>query len=187
MRSTRGIATVLAVIAGLVMLVAGPVMIVKAMDGRTQVRHELTAQKIIFPANTAAGLPVSLSKYAGQQVKTGTQAKAYAAMIEEHVLTATNGKTFSEVSSAWIAGGRTDTALAATRQTAFMGESLRSSLMSAYQAWQVSFLVIGLGLLVTGLGVTFLAIGAALTPIRIKVPHSLEALRHHELVTSSKS
>jgi hypothetical protein len=52
------------------------------------------------------------------------------------------------------------TKLSGERQTAFMGESLRGSLLSAYQAWQVTYLVIGLGIAFTGLGALALFGGA---------------------------
>jgi hypothetical protein len=63
---------------------------------------------------------------------------------------------YSEISEEWMANGRTDEKLAELRQTAFMGETLRGSLMSAYLGWQTGSLVIGLGGLVSGLGVVFL-------------------------------
>jgi hypothetical protein len=184
MKSTKGIATVLAALAGLAMLVAGPIMLAKGFNGQSQVRHQLSAQKIVFPPKGSEGLPAAQAKFAGQKVTTGPQAKAYADMVETHVLATTGGQTYSEVSSKFIAGGMKDAKLGGLRQTAFMGESLRGSLMGAYQAWEVTWLVIGLGALVTGLGVVFLGIGAALRPRRMKVPASPEALFHPEAVTS---
>ena len=179
MRISGKIATTVAALAGLGMLAAGPIMLVKAFDGKAQVSSQLVAQKITFPPSVDKGLPPSLAKYAGKSVTTGPLAKAYADMVEIHVKAATNGKTYSEVSSAYMAGGGKDAALGALRQTAFMGESLRGSLMGAYQAWEVSLLVIGLGFLVTGLGVVF-TVGAAAVAVasrpRIKVPDSPEAL-----------
>ncbi len=184
MKSTKGIATILAILAGVAMLIAGPIMIFKGFDGQTQVRHQLSAQKIVFPPKGSEGLPAAQAKFAGQKVVTGPQAKAYADMVETHVQAATAGQTYSEVSGKFIASGMKDEKLGALRQTAFMGESLRGSLMGAYQAWEVTWLVIGLGALVTGLGFVFLGIGAALKPRRVKVPASPEALFTTEAVTS---
>jgi hypothetical protein len=48
-----------------------------------------------------------------------------------------------------------DATLAQQRQTAFMGEWLRGSLMSAYQAWELSWLVIGIGALFFALSIVF--------------------------------
>jgi hypothetical protein len=155
MRTTtsRGIATMLLALTTVALLIAGPIMIYKGYDGQQQITQQLTAQKIVFPAKGNAGLPKSLQSYGGQQVTTGPQAKAYADMVEIHVKEATHGLTYSQVSAKWMAGGSKDTTLAAERQTAFMGESLRGTLMSAYQAWELSWLVIGLGSLLTAIGV----------------------------------
>jgi hypothetical protein len=184
MRRSRGIAGILLALAALALFVAGPIMIYEGVHGQNQVRDELTAQKIVFPAKGSSSLPASLAAYAGQTVTTGPQAKAYADMVEVHVKEATGGKTYSEVSAAYIASGSKDATLAAQRQTAFMGESLRGSLMGAYQAWQVTWLVIGLGALFVGLGVVFGATAWALRPQRIRVPQSPEVLRHEELTAS---
>lgn len=48
------------------------------------------------------------------------------------------------------------------RQTAFMGEALRGSLLSAYQAWHLTTLVMALGGAVTGLGAALVATAEAL-------------------------
>ena len=184
MKSTKGVAALLAALAGIAMLVAGPFMIAKGFNGQTQVRHQLSAQKIVFPAKGSESLPAAQASFAGQKVVTGPQAKAYADMVETHVQAATGGQTYSEVSSKFMATGGKDATLGQLRQTAFMGESLRGSLMGAYQAWEVTWLVIGLGALVAGLGAVFLGIGAALKPRRIKVPASPEALFTSEPVTS---
>jgi hypothetical protein len=184
MRKSRGIAGILLALAALALFVAGPVMIYQGVHGQNQVRAELTAQKISFPAKGSQGLPADLQSYGGQQVTTGPQAKAYADMVEEHVKAATGGKTYAEVSAAYIASGSKDATLAAQRQTAFMGESLRGSLMGAYQAWELSWLVIGLGALFIGLGVVFGATANAFRPRRVRVPQSPEVLRHEELTTS---
>jgi hypothetical protein len=185
MRVSRGlVASVLLALAGLALLVAGPIMIYQGVHGQNQVSSELKAQKITFPAKGDKSLPANLQSYGGQQVTTGPQAKAYADMVEEHVKATTGGLTYSEVSNKWIAGGRTDNALAQTRQTAFMGESLRGSLMSAYQAWELSLLVIGLGALFSALAVVFGAASWALYPRRVQVAQA-PGVQAKEKVTTS--
>lgn len=179
MRTTRRIAGWLWGLTALALIIAGPVMIYRGVDGQSQVRDQLSAQQIQFPAKDA--IPADLVAYANQKVTTGPQAKAYADMVEEHILKATGGKTYSQVSAAYIASGSKDTKLAGLRQTAFMGESLRGSLMSAYQAWELTWLVIGLGALLTGLAVVAGATGLALRPKRITVPASPEALETRDL------
>lgn len=184
MRKPAGLAGIMLALAAITLLVAGPVMIYQGIHGQTQIRQQLTAQKISFPAKGSASLPTSLATYAGTTVTTGPQAKAYSDMVEVHVLAATGGRTYSEVSAAWIAGGMKDPTLAQQRQTAFMGESLRASLLSAYQAWQLSWLVIGLGALFTALAAVFATTAYALRPTRVKIPESPEVLQHKELAQS---
>ncbi|MFL6074890.1 MAG: hypothetical protein ACJ73S_15950 [Mycobacteriales bacterium] len=180
MRTARGLSALLAALTGLALLVAGPIMVARGFDGQHQVKNQLTAQKIVFPQTAKEGLPANLAGYAGQQVRTGTQAKAYADMVETHVLEATKGQTYSQVSDAYRATNSTDPKLGALRQTAFMGESLRGSLMGAYQAWELTWLVIGLGALFigTGLVTTFAGVISLLTwrRNRIKVPHTPASL-----------
>ncbi len=164
----------LVAITGLAMLVAGPIMIGVGFSGQSQVRQQLTAQQIAFPANAKSGLPAAEAGYAGQQVTTGPEAKAFSNMIETHVKEATGGLTYSQVSAKYLAATADKSTPAATlatlggeRQTAFMGESLRGSLLSAYQAWEVTYLVIGLGVAFTGIGaVALIGAGVALTGSR---------------------
>jgi hypothetical protein len=105
------------------------------------VRDELVQQKISFPQTgpsfTAAEYP-TLQQYAGQQVVDGPMAQAYANdYIGHHLQAVAGGKTYSQVSAAYLAGGGKDTTLAAQRQTLFMGETLRGLLLNAYGWWQV--------------------------------------------------
>ncbi|BCJ50188.1 hypothetical protein Asp14428_16630 [Actinoplanes sp. NBRC 14428] len=139
-----------------VLLVAGPTMIVQGLVGRRSVTRELTHQRITFPAGD--GLPAGLSRYAGTAVHTGTQARAYADLIGAHVTAATGGRTYSEIADEWLAGGRADDRLARLRETAFMGQSLRGALLGAYQAWQVTVLVLAVGGVFTAMGAAFLAL-----------------------------
>jgi hypothetical protein len=195
LHTARTIARYLAAVTGLALLVAGPVMIGVGISGQHQVTDQLTAQQITFPANAKAGLPAAEASYAGQRVTSGPQAKAFSDMIETHIKEATGGKTYSQVSSAYMAASADKTTPAATlttlsgeRQTAFMGESLRGSLLSAYQAWEVTYLVIGLGLAFTGIGaVTLFGAGVALASARrtrkITVPETAATLMEPGLNT----
>lgn len=139
---------------GVALLAAGPVMLVRGLGGRRQIRAELAAQRITFPDS---GLPAGLARHAGSPVGTGPQAHAYAALIKDHLAHATNGRTYAEITDELQSTGGDDEKLARLRQTAFMGETLRASLLSAYQAWHLTTLVSGLGTLLTGLGAALLA------------------------------
>jgi len=107
-----------------------------------QVTDQLVAKKISFPPAGSASFSAkeypTLHQYAGQQVDNGPKAEAYAnRYIGLHLTKVAAGKTYSEVSSAFIASGSKDATLAAQRQTLFMGETLRGLLLNAYGWWQV--------------------------------------------------
>ncbi|MEV5575075.1 hypothetical protein AB0L06_33980 [Spirillospora sp. NPDC052269] len=146
---------------GLGLAVAGPVMVLRGRGGRKEIRAELAAQKITFPDQ---GLPAELAAYAGRQVETGPEAHAYAQYIKGNLAKATGGRTYSELATELHAAGGDDEKLVRLRQTAFMGQSLRASLMSAYQAWQLTTLATGLGAALTGLGAALVATAGVLAP-----------------------
>jgi hypothetical protein len=77
------------------------------------------------------------------------------------VAKATAGRTYAQIADECQASGRTDEGLARLRETAFMGQTLRGPLLGAYQAWEITTLVAGLGCVLTAIGAAFLAIGAA--------------------------
>jgi hypothetical protein len=141
---------------GAVLLVAGLIMVVQGWAGRRTVTRELAGQRIRFPAG--GHLPAGLSRYAGVPVRTGGQARAFADMIGVNVAQATGGRTYAEIADEWTAGGRNDERLTKLRETAFVGQSLRGALLGAYQASQVTLLVIGLGGAFTAIGVAFLTL-----------------------------
>ena len=101
------------------------------------VRTQLVAQKIVFPAagsdslNDPAVKPY-LSKYAGQQLTNGKQARAYADhFIAVHLKEMTGGQTYSQLSAKSLQNPD-DTKLAGQVQTVFRGETLRGLLLNAY-------------------------------------------------------
>ena len=146
---------------GLALGVAGPVMVLRGRGGRNEIRSELAAQKITFPER---GLPVELAARAGCRVETGPDAHAYADFIKGNLARTTGGRTYAEITNELHAAGGDDEKLSALRQTVFMGQSLRASLMSAYQAWHLTTLVTGLGAALTGIGAALLATAVALRP-----------------------
>lgn len=108
----------------------------------SNVQNELAAQKIYFPAAGSPALASPriapyLNQYAGQQLLTGTQARAYADhFIAVHLSEIAGGQTYSQVS----ARSQADPANAALKQqvqTLFQGETLRGLLLNAYAFWTV--------------------------------------------------
>ena len=101
------------------------------------VHTQLAAQKIFMPkAGTDAindpQVKPYLTKYAGQQVVNGAQAKAFADhYIAVHLKEATSNRTYSEL-SALSRQDPNNAELAGLVQTSFRGETLRGLLLNAY-------------------------------------------------------
>jgi len=169
------------------LLVAGGLLTWASSFIHNEVTSQLTAQQITMPT-TQTGLseiPASdqaaLKQYAGQQMTTGPQARAYADhYIAVHLNAAGGGKTYSEISGQYIQQCTTDpkaaatkacTDLASLRQTMFMGETLRGLLLYGY-----AFATMGT---IAGYGAIAAWIGAALMFLLVGIGfwHSRRAAR----------
>lgn len=104
---------------------------------KDQVHTQLAAQQIYFPQADDEGLQDPkigpyLKQYAGQQLTTGAQAKAYADhYIAVHIDEMTGGKTYSQLSTESRANPD-DAKLKGLVETTFKGETLRGLLLNAY-------------------------------------------------------
>jgi hypothetical protein len=138
-----------------VLLVAGGLLTWGSSFVSDEVRTQLTAQKIFIPPAGPAledpAIKPYLTKYAGQQLVNGDQAKAYADhFINVHIAKTSEGRTYAELGGAQttlkaqIATAKTAndpsaaaleeqlTTLNQTRETVFKGETLRGMLLNAY-------------------------------------------------------
>lgn len=108
-----------------------------------QVSAQLKDQKITMPSGEAIQDPEVkpyLEQYAGQQMTTGDQAKAFADhYIWVHMQKSGGGKTYEEVSGEYIGMMKDPNAdkakvaeLGELRQSLFMGNTLRGLLLNAY-------------------------------------------------------
>lgn len=103
----------------------------------TSVTQQLSQQQIFFPEKGSEALASPeigpfLNQYAGQQLTTGAQAKAYADhFIAVHLAFIGGGKTYSELSAELMADP-TNTALQEQVATVFKGNTLRGLLLNAY-------------------------------------------------------
>ncbi|MBX6371807.1 MAG: hypothetical protein IRZ02_06085 [Acidothermus sp.] len=150
-----------------VLLAAGGLALWGANFANSNVRHQLAQQEIFFPK---AGDPQLknpeigpyLSKYAGQQVLTGAQARAYADhFIAVHLSEMPYGGVYAKISAAALQNPN-DQKLQALKQTSFQGTTLRGLLLEAYAFsvfgqiafWGaiVSFALAGVMLLLVALG-----------------------------------
>jgi hypothetical protein len=129
------------------------------------VRTQLVAQKIVFPEAGSDQLKDPavgpyLNKYAGQQLATGAQAKAFADhYIAVHLKESTGGKTYSELSTMSRANP-TDEKLAGLVQTSFRGETLRGMLLNAYAFGTMATVAVIAAWVAVGTGAALLVLAA---------------------------
>src|SRR5579862_2318966 len=126
-----------------VLLVAGGLLVWGHSYVQTNVHNQLAAQQIYFPSKAAfahakAGTEITpsmvgtVSKYAGQQLTTGEQAKVYADdFIAVHLSEMPYHGVYAKVSAAARANPN-NTSLAGVEQASFQGTTLRGLLLEAY-------------------------------------------------------
>ena len=145
--------TSIATVAAAGMIIVGILAVVGGRYDNQVVRDQLAPQQIFFPK--PATNP-ALAAYAGQQVLTGQQAKLYAEdQIGVDLTKVAGGKTYSQISAEWIAGGEKNATLASERATLFTGETLRGLLLNAW-GWSV------VGSIATLAGIILILLGAVL-------------------------
>jgi hypothetical protein len=143
--------------AALGLIVAGVLALVGGSYASNVVHDQLTPQRISFPAK-GKELPAKLNRYAGQQVDTAAEAKAYANdFIALHLKAIGGGKTYSQVSAAYLADP-TNEKLAQQRQTLFMGETLRGLLLSAWGWGTIATIATLAGYVLILIGLVLLAV-----------------------------
>lgn len=152
--SAGGVAIVVA------LLIAGGLLTWGHSFVNSNVHTQLAQQQIYFPPKAVfdhpkAGTEIapsmipSVSQFAGQQLLTGEQAKAYANdFIAVHLSEMPYGGVYSKISAAALANPN-DPKLAALKATSFQGTTLRGLLLEAY-----AFSTIG-GIMLWGAIVSF--------------------------------
>lgn len=167
----RRVFDVLASAVGLVLIIVLVVAGALAMWGysfaNSNVHDQLAQQQIVFPPAGSQALASPqigpyINQYAGQQLTTGDQAKAYADhFIAVHLSELPYGGVYSKLSSAALADPN-NTTLAKAVDTSFRGTTLRGLLLEAYAfsrfalialwAGIVSFVLAGVMAILVGLG-----------------------------------
>jgi hypothetical protein len=150
-----------------VLIVAGALLMWGYNFANSNVHNQLAQQQITIPAKGSPALASPeigpyLNKYAGQEVLTGPQAKAYADhFIAVHLSEMPYNGVYSKVSAAAMAQPN-NTQLKGLASTVFQGTTLRGLLLEAYAFWQmgqialiaaiVSFAAAAVMLVLSGLG-----------------------------------
>ncbi|HET7489933.1 MAG TPA: hypothetical protein VFJ85_18550 [Acidimicrobiales bacterium] len=159
------------IVLGALFAAGGVYAVARGLDAKDQVKTELIAQDITTPAD---------ARVPNVAVKDAATAKVMADIINKHALEASGGKTYSEMGR-YLALDGTDTNDAAkamkgadgkplanpVRNTLFQASSLRTSLYTSIMAFNVSDLVVGLGLMILVLGIAVGGIGIALAALVI--------------------
>lgn len=159
---------VMLILLGVVFAGSGIYTVYRGFDAKDQVKTELVAQNITTPDD--ASIP-------GVQVNNVSSARSMADIIGHHAEEATGGVTYAEMGRFMAANGdpagTSDEAAAlmgddgkpvanALRNTAFQASALRTSLYTSVMAFEISNLVVGLGLMILVLGFAVGGLGIAL-------------------------
>jgi hypothetical protein len=169
-----------------VLLVAGGLLTWANVFVGNQVADQLSAQDIVMPEGEAlASLPeedaAALEEYAGSPLDSGPEARAYADhYILAHMNASSDGRTYSEVSSEYLAlsdeekATEEGQALGQLRQTLFMGNTLRGLLLYGF-----AFATIGT--------IAGWAAVAAFVAATVLLVLALMGLRHARLVQAAEA
>jgi hypothetical protein len=142
-RTFDALLTTVGLIMAAVLLAAGGLLNWASTFVADNVHDQLVAQKITMPSGKAIEDPAIkpyLAQYAGQEMTTGAQAKAFADhYILAHMNKSSNGRTYEEVSGEFMALTKSENPdpakvkeLGDLRQSLFMGNTLRGMLLNAY-------------------------------------------------------
>jgi hypothetical protein len=163
-------------LAGGLLIVFGVAAIFMGVNGYNTTRDSIKGEGITFGTADDPAVAKYAEQWAGQQVKTGDQARAFAKVMRMHTLEATGGLTYASMGRFQSAAKPTDqagtndeTAAAkdangqpianAARNIWVTETALTTALNVSYMAERLSVfgLVVGIALLLTGFGLVILA------------------------------
>ena len=163
--------------AGIVLIAFGIGALYLGIDGRNTVRDSIKQEQIVFGDATDPAVAEHAEQWAGEQVQTGDQARAFALVMREHTLSSTDGLTYAQMGRYQSAAnpqdpkGTSDEAAAAkdeagapiangAREIWVTETGLTTALNMSYMAEQLSVfgIVVGVALLLTGVGLMILAL-----------------------------
>ncbi|MER7070563.1 hypothetical protein [Terrabacter sp. NPDC000476] len=153
-----------------VLFVAGALLIYASSFVASNVEEQLRPQNITMPSGaalTTQAMKDNLGPYAGQPMTNGNQAKAFADhYIWEHMVEASGGQSYSEVSGKYVALSKDPNAdpaelqkLGDLRNTLFMGNTLRGLLLEAYAFGTMGTIALWAGVAALVAGAVMLGLG----------------------------
>jgi hypothetical protein len=163
-------------LAGGVLIVFGIVAIFMGVSGFNTTRDAIKQESIVFGTADDPAVAEHAEQWAGEQVTTGDQARAFAQIIRTHALESTEGLTYSEMGRFVSAENPDDPAGTSDEEAALKDEegnpvsnssrntwvtatSLSTALNMSYMAERLAIfgIVVGVALLLTGIGLVILA------------------------------
>jgi hypothetical protein len=163
-------------IAGGVLILFGVVAIFLGASGFNTTRDAIKEEGIAFGSADDPAVQKYASQWAGEEVTTGDQARAFAKIMREHTLESTDGLTYAQMGRFQSAedpddpAGTSDEAAAAkdeagqpvangARNIWVTETALTTALNMSYMAERLAVfgLVVGVALLLTGIGLVILA------------------------------
>jgi hypothetical protein len=163
--------------ASIVLIAFGAVAIYMGVDGRSTVRDSLKQEQIYFGEASDPAVAKHADQWAGEQVTTGNQARAFAQVMREHALESSAGLTYAQMGRFQLASNPSDPkgtdveAVAAkdvngtplpngARNTWVTETALSTALNVSFMAEQLALfgMVVGVALLLTGIGLMILAL-----------------------------
>lgn len=153
------------IVLGVIVIIGGIYAIVRGFDARETVKDKLEEQSITLPEDAPDIVP---GAEAGALVDSPGEAEAMAQVINAHALESTGGLTYAEMgrfaTEDGDPAGTDDPEEAAegpngqpapnqARNTAFNASALQTSLYSSFMAFELSTLVMGLGLFIVIIGI----------------------------------
>jgi hypothetical protein len=163
--------------ASVVLIIFGAAALYMGFDGRSTVQDSLKQEQIFFGESSDPAVAKYADQWAGQQVTTGDQARAFAKVMRMHTLEATGGLAYAQMGRFQSAANPSDqkgtndeTAAAkdstgqpvanAARNIWVTETALTTALNTSYMAAQLSVfgIVVGIALLLTGIGLLILAL-----------------------------
>lgn len=164
-------------LAGVVLIAFGVGAVYMGVDGRDTVRDNLTQEQIFFAGSEDPAVAKYASQWAGEQLRTGEQARAFAQIMREHALEANDGLTYAQMGRYQAAAdpsspkGTNDEKAAAkdaagqpiangARNLWVTETALATALNVSYMAERLSLfgIVVGVALLLAGVGFLILAL-----------------------------
>ncbi len=155
------LATSIGLVLAVILLAAGGLLLWGHSFVNSEVASQLSAQKIVFPANGSPAIKApefaAMHQYAGQLMTTGAQAEVYADhFIANHLKVIGGGQTYAQLSGKALTQPK-NLALAGQVEAMFKGTMLRGSLLNAYAFWKMGQLALW-GALVAFAGAALLLI-----------------------------